>query len=94
MDKEEELNVLYDTLIKLENRAEAKALLEDLLTYKELESLSQRAYAAKLLINGNTYDEITKKTNISSATLSRVNKCILHGSGGYKQFIKKDSSED
>lgn len=90
MNNIDEKEVLYDLLLKVKTKEDVKNLLDDLLTYKELESLTQRAYAAKLLINGRTYEEITKITSLSSATLSRVNKCILHGSGGYTKFIKKD----
>ena len=93
MDIKEEKNVLFDALLNLKSRKDVADFLDDLLTYKELESLTQRAYAAKLLLENNTYEEITKITNISSATLSRINKCILHGSGGYKNFIKDNSSK-
>ena len=59
----------------------------DLCTFKELDSMTQRVTAAKLLLSGETYEQIIAKTEISSATLSRVSRCVKHGEG-YKKFIK------
>lgn len=79
---------LYETLLKLETKEECKNLLDDLLTNKELESIALRLEAAKLLLDGNTYEEVIKKVNISSATLSRVSRCCQYGTG-YKNIINK-----
>ena len=65
---------------------DCKVLFEDLCTFKELEQMTQRINAAKLLLNGETYENVIKKTNISSATLSRVSKCVKYGEG-YKKFL-------
>ena len=59
-------------------------------TLKEVEQMAQRAYAAKLFLQGNTYAQIIEKTDISSATLSRVSRCINYGGGGYAKFVKRD----
>ncbi len=80
---------LCDVLLKLKTREDCKALLEDLCTYKEVEQMALRAYAAKLFLEGKTYAEIIGETELSSATISRVSRCINHGSGGYKTFIGK-----
>ena len=82
-----QINGLYDLLVKLSSREDCKALLDDLCTYKEVEQMAQRAYAAKLFLEGKTYNEIIAETEISSTTLSRVSRAISHGSGGYKKFI-------
>ncbi len=82
-----QINGLYDLLVKLNSREDCKALLDDLCTYKEVEQMAQRAYAAKLFLEGKTYNEIIAETEISSTTLSRVSRAISHGSGGYKKFI-------
>ena len=87
-DIELHLNELYETLIKLNTVEDCKALLDDLCTYKEVEQMAQRAYAAKLFLEGRTYNEIIAETDISSTTLSRISRAITHGSGGYKKFIE------
>ena len=61
-------------------------------TYKELESFQERIKAAKLLISGKTYEEIIKEANISSATLSRVSKCVKYGEG-YKSILSKENKD-
>ena len=78
---------LYEVILKLKTVDDCKALFNDLCTYKEIDSMAQRIVAAKLLLNNETYEEIIKQTNISSATLSRVSKCVKYGDG-YKKFLK------
>ena len=84
------LRELYVELIKLETEEEAELFLEDLCTMKELEAMSQRLKAAKMLLGGKTYNEIVEETEISSATLARVSKCIRYGDGGYKAILTKE----
>lgn len=81
------LNELYEIIVKLSSVEDCRAFFDDLCTYKELEQMAQRAYAAKLMLEGRTYSEIIAETEISSATLSRISRAIAHGSGGYKKFI-------
>ena len=92
-DNNAQINGLYDLFIKLQTREDSKALLDDLCTYKEVEQMAQRAYAAKLFLEGKTYNEIIAETDISSTTLSRISRSIAHGSGGYKKFIDYDGKE-
>ena len=87
MKNRDHLDDLYEIFVKIANKEDCKALLEDLCTYKEVEQMAQRAYAAKLILQGKTYNEIIAETEISSTTLSRVSKAISYGSGGYKKFI-------
>ena len=63
-----------------------KSLFEDLCTNKEIEQMVQRIKAAKLLIEGNTFNQVTEKCDISSATLSRVSRCVKYGKGYNKIF--------
>ena len=56
-------------------------MLEDLCTRKELENMAERLYAAQLLLEGNTYNQVMARSNISSATLSRVSRCVQYGNG-------------
>ena len=83
------LKELYGALLALETEEEAEIFLEDLCTIKELESMCQRLNAAKMLLNGKTYNEIVDTTEISSATLARVSKCVQYGNGGYKTVLNK-----
>ena len=80
-------SLLYRTILRAETEEDMRILLDDLCTYKEVEQMAQRAYAAKMLKEGRTYAEIIAATDISSATLSRVSNAVKYGKG-YKQFIK------
>ena len=86
---EEFLPDLYKAITDIESVEECKALFDDLRTYKEVEQMAQRLRAAKLLLEGMTYNEVISQTGISSATLSRVSKCVNHGSDGYKKAVEK-----
>ncbi len=86
---DEMLKALYAQLIKLETEEECAKFFGDLCTIKELESMAQRLQAAKMILDGKTYQEITAQTDISSATLARVSKCVRYGDGGYESIIKK-----
>lgn len=88
MTEDISFNGLYEAILKIETVEECKNFFDDLLTYKEIELLAQRVEVAKMLIGGATYDEVIAKTNISSATLSRVSKCIKRGKG-YNTVLKK-----
>lgn len=86
-NNQEQLEDLFNAIIKIENAEDCKAFFDDLCTYKELEQMAQRLYAAKLFLEGKTYSEIIAETEISSTTLSRISRTISHGSGGYKKFV-------
>jgi TrpR-related protein YerC/YecD len=83
------LKELYAELIKLETLEECEDFLLDLCTMKELQSMGQRLKAAKMLLEGKTYNEVIEATDISSATLARVSKCVRYGDGGYANVINK-----
>ena len=80
---------LYKAILSLKTEEDCKAFFGDLCTMKELDSMSQRVTAAKLLINGDTYEKIIAKTEISSATLSRISRCVKYGDG-YKKILGKN----
>ena len=84
------LKELYDEILKLETEEECEAFFSDLCTMKELQSMGQRLLAAKMLLDGKTYNEVLEETDISSATLARVSKCVRYGDGGYANVIKKE----
>jgi TrpR-related protein YerC/YecD len=83
-------NELYKVLASINSPDDIRILLEDLCTYKELDYLEQRLNSAIMLLNGATYQQVTENVdNISTATLSRISRCIKHGSGGYSVVLKK-----
>lgn len=79
---------LFEAILKLQSVEDCQKFFEDLCTYKEISAMSQRIQSARLLAEGKTYEQIIKETDISSATLSRVNKCLKFGEG-YKLILKK-----
>ena len=84
---------LYEILTKLNSEAEFEEFFEDLCTYAEIEKMEQRVAAAQMFLEGATYNQVIKKTDISSATLSRVSRCIRHGSGGYSKLLRDMMAE-
>ena len=85
----EMVNELYELFLSLENIEDYQLLFEDLCTFKEIEQMAQRFRAAKLLIEGKTYSQIMEEVEISSATLSRISRCVQYG-GGYAKFLRND----
>ena len=86
---EQDLTELYEVITSLNSVEECKKFFADLCTFKEVEQMAQRISAAKLILNGATYEEVISKTEISSATLSRVSKAVKYGSG-YKSVLTKN----
>lgn len=79
---------LYKAIISINDIETCKDFFEDLCTYNEIDKMAQRVDTAKKLIDGETYETIIKDTDISSATLSRVSKCVKYGKG-YVKVLKK-----
>lgn len=77
---------LYDLIASLKSREDCRALFSDMCTNKEIEQMAQRICAAQLLIEGKTYNQVIEETDISSATLSRVSRCVQYGEG-YRKFL-------
>ncbi len=85
---------LYQVLARLKSEEEFRVFFEDLCTFQEVEKMEQRVHSAQLLIEGDTYNQVIEQTDISSATLSRVSRCVQHGSGGYSDLLKKMMDEE
>ena len=85
----ERIDQLCRLLADIRNPEDISALLEDLCTRKEVENMAERVFAARLLMEGNTYNQVMAQANISSATLSRVSRCVQYGSG-YSRLLKRD----
>lgn len=87
--RNEATDALFDAILTLETREECYHFFEDLCTVKELSDMAQRLQVAKFLLDGSTYEQIVKTAEISTATISRINRCIQYGSGGYRETIEK-----
>ena len=85
--KEEKIDALFSLILQLDNLADCRALFDDLCTRKEVEKMAERIYAAQLLMEGKTYNQVMAQADISSATLSRVSRCVQYGKG-YKNILK------
>ena len=90
----EQTDLLMRAILNLENAEEAYALFEDLCTIREVQDLAQRIHVAKLLREKITYHEIALKTGASTATISRVNRALVYGAGGYEAVLRRLSAQD
>ena len=92
----ENMDRLFDAVLKLESREACYAFFEDLCTVKELQDMAQRLQVAQMLYDGCSYQIIAEKTETSTATIGRVSRCLNYGSGGYREVIqrlKKDEEQ-
>lgn len=76
-------------ILLLTDEEECRNFFEDICTVKELQDISQRLEVARMLDDGKSYQVVSKETGASTATISRVNRCLVYGSGGYKNILKK-----
>lgn len=91
---DEQVDILYKALLNLETTDECGAFLEDLCTVTEIKSMAQRLHVARLLAKKEIYSEIAAKTGASTATISRVSRCLNYGSGGYTSAIERLGEEE
>ena len=92
----ENMDRLFDAVLKLESREACYAFFEDLCTVKELQDMAQRLQVAQMLYDGCSYQTIAEKAETSTATIGRVSRCLNYGSGGYREVIqrlKKDEEQ-
>ena len=86
--KQDHIQQLFELLTKITNIDDCRARFDDLCTVKEVENMAERCHAAKLLIKGNTYNQVMSQADISSATLSRVSRCVQYGKG-YSKLLRE-----
>ena len=91
--KSENIDILFSAILSLTNVSECYDFFEDLCTISEIKEMGQRFEVARLLNDKKIYTEIVKQTGASSATVSRVNKCLTYGTGGYQKALEKLSSK-
>ena len=87
MDKKLLTQNLFELIASIDNPEDLKKLFEDMCTHKEIEQMADRIYAARLLLEGKTYNQVTELCDISSATVSRVTRYVQYGEG-YNKFLK------
>ncbi len=87
-------NFFFNAVLSLRTVEECQAFFKDVCTIKELQDLTQRLQVAVLLDQGRNYQEISKQTSVSSATISRVNRCLVYGDGGYRTVLDRMKEGD
>lgn len=87
--QKEKNDLLYRAILTLKNEEECYSFFQDLCTISELRSMEQRYEVATLLNDGMLYSDILEKTGASSATISRVNRSLIYGAGGYESVLEK-----
>ncbi len=87
--KDELIEELYEGILTLKTVEECYRFFEDICTIKELQSISQRLKVARMLKENMTYSHIEEKTGVSTATISRISKCLHHGPGGYNMVLDR-----
>ena len=85
--RDEKIQALFELILRLDCVEDCQALFEDMCTRKEIEKMAERIFAAKLLMEGKTYNQVMAVADISSATLSRVSQCVQYGHG-YSKLLK------
>ncbi|MTI66807.1 MAG: hypothetical protein FH753_09430 [Firmicutes bacterium] len=87
--KDKETNELFEAVLKLENIEECYRFFEDICTIKEIKAIAQRLHVAKLLRQKETYSHIEEETGASTATISRISRCLNYGADGYNIILDR-----
>ncbi len=88
-----DVDALFEAILSLETLDECYKFFEDACTVKEIFDIAQRLKAAKMLKSGKNYLEVCSETGMSSATISRVSKCLEYGEGGYELVLERTSKK-
>lgn len=84
-----EVDALFEAILSLKNLDECYKFFEDACTIKEIFDIAQRLKAAKMLKGGSNYFEVCNELGMSSATISRVSRCLEYGAGGYQLVLDR-----
>jgi TrpR-related protein YerC/YecD len=87
--KRDDIDKLFQAILMLETQEDCYRFFEDICTINEIHAIAQRLEVAKLLNEKKTYSEIEELTGASTATISRINKCLVYGADGYKLVLGK-----
>lgn len=80
---------LFEAILLLDGSDECYNFFEDICTVSEIKAMAQRLEVAKMLKAGRTYTDISEKTGASTATISRVNRCLNYGADGYRTILDR-----
>ena len=86
---QDQYSMLYRAIVSLTTLEDCHAFFQDLCTVSELRAMSQRLEVAQMLDEGMIYNDILERTGASSATISRVNRALQYGAGGYKAVLPR-----
>lgn len=89
-----DVDALFEAVLSLSTVEECYAFFEDACTIKEILDISQRLKAAKMLSSGANYADVSRETGMSTATISRVSKCLEYGAGGYRLAIARNAKSE
>ena len=92
--KRDDIDELFRAILLLEDEEDCYRFFEDVCTVNEIHAIAQRLQVAKLLSEDKTYSEIEAVTKASTATISRINKCLVYGADGYKRILLRLADED
>lgn len=92
--KDAHMDALFKAILSVESIEECYNFFEDLCTITELRAMAQRFQVAKMLDDGQIYSDIVKETGASTATISRVNKCLIYGTDGYRTVLDRIREKD
>ena len=84
-----EIDTLFRAVLSLKDTDECYKFFQDICTVKELQDIAQRLKAAAMLKKGENYAVVCRETGMSTATVSRVNKCLGYGEGGYEMVLER-----
>lgn len=87
--KRADIDELFKAILLLEDEEDCYRFFEDICTVNEIHAIAQRLQVAKLLSEKKTYSEIEDITKASTATISRINKCLVYGADGYQRILKR-----
>ena len=90
----EQVDELFEAILTLQSVEECYRFFEDICTVKEILEIAQRLKTAKMLSEGANYAEINRVTGCSTATISRVRRCLEYGEGGYRTVLDRVKKED
>ena len=89
LPKTAQIDALFQSILQLKDEEECRRYFEDLCTIKEVQALAQRQEISRRLDRGDSYLNTVEHTGASSATVSRVNRCLEYGAGGYRFILDR-----
>jgi TrpR-related protein YerC/YecD len=85
---------LFQAILELKDTDECYEFFEDICTIQEMKAISARLEVARMLKAGDIYEDIVKKTGASTATISRIKRCLMYGAGGYGKILDRMAEKD